>query len=150
MLVSEQEYGYCYDYRKTNQLVHICTVGSPNINDTKSKGRAVSTASTLRFIKGKNSAFSVFFYVSHAAACKRPVWHDAEALGETLFTRPLNPAILIRMVMSEYVRQPLGGEHRRLDGQDEAAPDEVVKGDLCPSMSVKLWMRMSSNWSESG
>lgn len=52
MLVCEWWYDYCYDCKNVNQLIHICTVGSPNINYTRSKGRTVSTASMLHSVEG--------------------------------------------------------------------------------------------------
>lgn len=43
---------------------HICTVGSPNINCIKSKGRTASTASMPCFVKGKSWHFQSLFYKS--------------------------------------------------------------------------------------
>lgn len=55
--------------------------------------------------------------------------YDAEDHGQILLIGHLNPAVLIRIVAPEYIGQPL---------QDDAALDEVVEGDLSPSLSVKL------------
>ena len=62
-------------------------------------------------------------------AVHRAWLYDAEDHGEILLIRHLNPAVLIRVIASEYVCQPL---------QDNAALDEVIKCDLPSSLSVKF------------
>lgn len=66
---------------------------------------------------------------SYAVHVHEAALDDAEDHGEILLIGHLNPAVLIRVVTSEYVRQPL---------QDDASLDEVIKGNLPSSLSVKL------------
>lgn len=93
--------------KKLISLSTYVQLGPQVIDDTKSKGRTVSTASVLHFVQGKNLAFSVSFPAS-CCCVQRPVLYDAEDHGEVLLVRHLNPAVLIRVVASEYVCQPLG------------------------------------------
>lgn len=51
-------------------------------------------------------AFSVFLHA--VLAVHKASLYDAEDHGEILLIRHLNPAILIGVIASEYVRQPLG------------------------------------------
>lgn len=55
--------------------------------------------------------------------------YDAEGHGQILFIQHPNSAILIPIIMSAYIRQPL---------QENASLDEVIKCDLPLSLSVRL------------
>lgn len=85
------------------------------------------TAAVPCSITGKG--FGIFSLL-HAVLAVLKVWlYNAEDHGEILLIRHLNPAILIRVIASEYVCQPL---------QDDAALDEVIKCDLPSSLPVKF------------
>lgn len=52
--------------------------------------------------------FGIFSFL-HAVLDVHKAWlYNAENHGEILLVRHLNPAILIRVIASEYVCQPLG------------------------------------------
>lgn len=73
--------------------------------------------------------FGIFSFL-HAVLDVHKAWlYNAENHGEILLVRHLNPAILIRVIASEYVCQPL---------QDDTALDEVIERDLPSSLPVKF------------
>lgn len=86
--------------------------GSPNVSHIKSKEQCL-TASVFHLVKGKR--FGIFSLFTESLALKRPVLYDAEDHGKILFIGHLDPAVLIRIVASEYISQPLGRNNRHLD-----------------------------------
>lgn len=100
--------------------IYICTrVPAPSSRQLQE--RAASTASAPRFVQGGRFGMSSLLR-RHAAARRSPGLYDAEDHGKVLLVGHLDPAVLVRVVASEDVRQPLGENHRRSTGETARAP----------------------------